>query len=72
MREATSAPRSRTARTAEPSEHEWAELLARHHAALAVIRSGAELDGALLLSYVIWPTDWINTVTGSLEQGIAA
>lgn len=53
-------------------------VLARHHAALAVIRSGAELDGELLLSYAIWPTDWINAttrinaVTRSLEQGIAA
>lgn len=69
MRKATSAP---TSRTAELSEHGWSELLARHHAALAVIRTGEELDGELLLSYVIWPTDLMNTVIGSLERGIAA
>ena len=32
-----------------------AELLARHSAALRLLRKGIETDGALLLSYVVWP-----------------
>jgi hypothetical protein len=30
-------------------------LLARHSAALRLLRKGIETDGALLLSYVVWP-----------------
>jgi len=35
-------------------------LLARHNAALRLLRKGLETDGALLLSYVVWPTDEIR------------
>jgi hypothetical protein len=35
-------------------------LLARHNAALRLLRKGIETDGALLLSYVVWPTDEIR------------
>jgi hypothetical protein len=31
-------------------------LQTRHNAAIALLRRGADLDGELLLSYVIWPT----------------
>ena len=31
-------------------------LLARHTAALKLLRKGIETDGALLLSYVVWPS----------------
>jgi len=31
-------------------------LQTRHKAALALLRRGIDLDGELLLSYVIWPT----------------
>jgi hypothetical protein len=40
----------------------WSALEARHTAALKVIRSQTELDRELLLSYVIWPTEWIEAV----------
>jgi hypothetical protein len=32
-------------------------LLARHTAALKLLRKGIETDGALLLSYVVWPSE---------------
>jgi len=32
------------------------ELIARHAAALKLLRKGIETDGALLLSYVVWPS----------------
>jgi hypothetical protein len=32
-------------------------LLARHNAALKLLRKGMETDGALLLSYVVWPSE---------------
>lgn len=32
------------------------ELVARHAAALRLLRKGVETDGVLLLSYVVWPT----------------
>jgi len=31
-------------------------LQTRHNAAMALLRRGIDLDGELLLSYVIWPT----------------
>jgi len=31
-------------------------MLARHTAALKLLRKGIETDGALLLSYVVWPS----------------
>jgi hypothetical protein len=31
-------------------------LLARHNAAVKLLRKGIETDGALLLSYVVWPS----------------
>jgi hypothetical protein len=31
-------------------------MLARHTAALKLLRKGLETDGALLLSYVVWPS----------------
>jgi hypothetical protein len=49
--EAPARKRRRTREKGDPA------LLARHNAALKLLRKGMERDGALLLSYVVWPTD---------------
>ena len=51
------APSRRRRRTREKGDP---ALLARHNAALKLLRKGMERDGALLLSYVVWPTDELN------------
>jgi hypothetical protein len=38
-------------------------LMARHNAALRLLRKGLETDGALLLSYVVWPSEEISRET---------
>jgi hypothetical protein len=35
-------------------------MLARHNAALKLLRKGIETDGALLLSYVVWPSGHVG------------
>lgn len=44
-------------------------LLARHQAAMNIVKRGCGDDErALLLSYVIWPTEWITAI---LDQALA-
>ena len=41
-------------------------LRTRHNAAMEIVRRGIDLDGELLLSYVIWPTRQLEQVSASV------
>ena len=46
-----------------PVDLEDRALCARHYAALGLLRRGLDQDGELMLSYVIWPTGWLASVS---------
>jgi hypothetical protein len=47
----------------KPRTAEDRALQARHNAALSLLRHGIDLDGELLLSYVVWPTDRLQSAS---------
>lgn len=44
-------------------------LLARHTAAIQLLRQGREADGMLLLSYVVWPNATLENASRLGEPG---
>lgn len=42
-------------------------LLARHNAAITLLRHGREVDGLLLLSYVVWPSANLDAAHAAVE-----
>lgn len=46
-------------------------LCARHYAALDLLRRGVDQDGELMLSYVIWPTGWLERISSGSSPAAA-
>lgn len=53
----------------KPRTDEDNALQARHNAALTLLRHGIDLDGELLLSYVVWPTDRLQSASTAPRRG---
>ena len=47
-------------------------LLARHTAAIKLLRQGREVDGMLLLSYVVWPSPDLDAAHAVAESRSAS